>query len=106
MHLWTESAAGRNESRSHCEGAADLSCWLQVRKLKAAQKLSGSMMVHARRQSQGLSPAPSTAGLDAGGSFTPGGYSLGGTPGPFSIGPPSGETSEDEDIAVEEQAHM
>ena len=75
-----------------------------MRKLRAAQKLSGTMMVHARRQSQGFSPAPSMSGLEAGGGFTPGAFSLGGTPGPFSLDTGSG--SEDEDLAVEEQAHM
>ena len=65
------------------------------------------MMVHARRQSQGLSPAPSGAGLEGGGGLTPGASSLGGTPGgPFSLDVRSGSTSEDEDLAVEEQAHM
>ena len=62
------------------------------------------MMVHARRQSQGFSPAPSMSGLEAGGGFTPGAFSIGGTPGPFSLDTGSG--SEDEDLAVEEQAHM
>ena len=74
---------------------------LQVRRLKKVQKLSGTMMVNARRQSLGVSPGPA-AGLE-------------GTP----LRPPAphqavdaeagaelDELAEDEEFAISEHAHM
>ena len=76
---------------------------LQVRRLKKVQKLGGAMMVNARRQSQGLSPAPS---------FQHAG-SIAGSPAlPFNLDPTveaegvDDDLAEDEAFVMEEQAHM
>ena len=80
---------------------------MQVRRLRKAQKLSGAMVVSARRQSLAASPAP--AGMIQGGS-SPMPLPLA-SPAPFncaldSITDAEDDLAFDEEFAASEQAHM